>query len=176
MWKTATFHVTSRLYRDFPNFILTDFDASKSVLGSFFAFFAKIWPINMYHSFKSQIVLFDLFYLVTWDLPGDLRLWLQSKERILTNVDIIHADSLALFELNIEILLADVTKPEKSKKFTLTLPATSSVTSRSNFWPCSGSSRTGLSNGLWNLEIGPVVWEISGGLCPPPPPPSRTCY
>ena len=35
---------------------------------------------------------------------------------ILTDVsDTIHADSLALFELNIEILLADVTKPEKSK-------------------------------------------------------------
>ena len=32
----------------------------------------------------------------------------------------IHADSLALFALNIEILLADVTKPEKSKILTLT--------------------------------------------------------
>ena len=32
-------------------------------------------------------------------------------------------------------------------------------------------SPTGLSNGVWNLEIGPVVWEISGGgpLGPPPP-------
>ena len=40
---------------------------------------------------------------------------------ILTNVrDNIHADSLALFELNIEILLADVTKPEKSNIPTLT--------------------------------------------------------
>ena len=35
---------------------------------------------------------------------------------ILTNVsDTIHADSLALFALNIEILLADGTKPKKSK-------------------------------------------------------------
>ena len=34
--------------------------------------------------------------------------------------DTIHADSLALFALNIEILLADVTKPEKSKILTLT--------------------------------------------------------
>ena len=32
----------------------------------------------------------------------------------------IHADSFALFELNIEILLADVTKPEKSSILTLT--------------------------------------------------------
>ena len=53
--------------------------------------------------------------------------------------DTIHADSLALFALNIEILLADVTKPEKAENFTLTRPATSSVTSRSNFLPCTGS-------------------------------------
>ena len=34
---------------------------------------------------------------------------------ILTNIrDTIHDDSLAVFELNIAILLADVTKPEKS--------------------------------------------------------------
>ena len=38
-----TFHVISGFYRDFPKFVfLTDFDASKSVVGSFFAFFAKI--------------------------------------------------------------------------------------------------------------------------------------
>ena len=38
---------------------------------------------------------------------------------ILTDVShTIHADSLALFVLNIEILLADVTKPEKSKILT----------------------------------------------------------
>ena len=67
MSKTGTFHVISGLYRDFPNFIfLTDFDASKSVLGSFFAFFAKIWPKNMYRSSKSRNFLLDLFYLVTW--------------------------------------------------------------------------------------------------------------
>ena len=34
---------------------------------------------------------------------------------ILTDAsDTIHADSLALFALNIEILFADITKPEKS--------------------------------------------------------------
>ena len=42
MLKTVTFHVISGLYRDFPNVIFSDFDASKSVLGSFFVFFAKI--------------------------------------------------------------------------------------------------------------------------------------
>ena len=40
---------------------------------------------------------------------------------ILTNVsDTIHADSLALFAFNIEIVLADFTKPEKSNILTFT--------------------------------------------------------
>ena len=40
---------------------------------------------------------------------------------ILANArDTIHADSSALFELTIDILLADVTKPEKSNIPTLT--------------------------------------------------------
>ena len=107
---------------------------------------------------------------MTWD-DLDLYYGHKAQEMILTDVsDTIHADSLALFALNIEILLADVTKPEKSKILILTWPVTSSVTFRSNFWPCTGSSRTGLSNGFWNLEIGPVVWEISGGPFAPPPP------
>ena len=46
---------------------------------------------------------------------------IMATKMILTDVrDTIHADSLALFALNIEILLADVTKPEKSKSLTLT--------------------------------------------------------
>ena len=172
MSKTGTFHVISGLYRDFPNFcFLTDFDASKSVLESFFAFFAKIWPKNMYRSFKSRNFLFDLFHLVTWD-DLDLYYGHKAQEMILTDVsDTIHADSLALFALNIEILLADVAKPEKSKILTLTWPVTSSVTSGSNIWPCTGSSRTGLSNGVWNLEIGSSsLGDLRGGPLPPPPP------
>ena len=156
---------------------LTDFDASKSVLGSFFAFFAKIWPKTCIAALNHEKNVFDLFHLVTWD-DLDLYYGHKAQEMILTDVsDTIHADSLALFALNIEILLADVTKPEKSKILTLTWPVTSTVTSGSNFLPCSGSSRTALSNGVWNLKIGPVVWEISeGGPFGPPPPPSRTCY
>ena len=39
----------------------------------------------------------------------------KAQEIILTNVrDTIHADSLVLFQLNIEILLVDVTRLEKS--------------------------------------------------------------
>ena len=42
----------------------------------------------------------------------------KTQEMILTNVsDTIHAYSLGLFAFNIEILLADVTKPEMSKIF-----------------------------------------------------------
>ena len=150
---------------------------SKSVLGLFFALFPKIWPKNMYRSPKTRCFLFDLFHLVTWD---DFHLYYghKTQEMILTDVsNTIHAGSLALFALSIDILLADVTKPQKSKILPLTWPVTSSVTSGSNFWPCTGSSSTGLSNGVWNLWIGPVVWEISGGgPLPPPPHPSRTCY
>ena len=59
-------------------YFLTDFDVSKSVLGSFFAIFAKIWPKNMYHSSKSQFFLLDLFYLVAWH---DLELYYGRKEQ-----------------------------------------------------------------------------------------------
>ena len=113
-------------------YFFTDFDASKSVLGSFFAFFAKIWPKNMYRSAKSRKKKFlDLFYLVTWhDL--DLYYGHKAQSMILTNVrDTIHADKLALFVLNIAILLADVTRPEMSNILTLTWPVTSLVTLRS---------------------------------------------
>ena len=64
MWhKTChkhTFHVISGPYRDFPFF--TDFDASKGVLESFFAFFAKIWLNNMYHSSKSRNYFYFTFF------------------------------------------------------------------------------------------------------------------
>ena len=59
---------------------------------------------------------------------------------ILTDVsDTIHADSLALFALNIVILLADATKPEKSKILTLTWPVdVHQWPSRSNFFTLYG--------------------------------------
>ena len=62
--KSGTFQVISGLNRDFPNFILTHFDALKSVLGSFFAFFAKVWSKNMYRSSKSIFFLGLTFF--TW--------------------------------------------------------------------------------------------------------------
>ena len=63
---------------------------------------------------------FDLFHLMTGD-DLDMYYGYKAQKMILTDViDTIHADSLALFALNIEILLAAVTKPEKSKILTLT--------------------------------------------------------
>ena len=147
---------------------LTDFDASKSVLGHCSRSLRK-------SDLKTCIAALNHDFFVWPFSPGDLRwpwpvLWSQSTENDAYRCQwTIHADSLALFALNIEILLADVTKPEKSKILTLTIPVTSSVTSGSSVWPCTGSSRTlqkvrkKLSNGVSNLEIGPVVWEISGG-------------
>ena len=68
---------------------------------------------------------------MTWD-DLDLYYGHKAQEMILTNVsDTIHVDSLALFAFNIEILLADVTKPEMSNILTLTWPVTSLVTPRS---------------------------------------------
>ena len=43
-------------------YFLTDFDVSKSVLGSFFAFFAKIWPKIMYRNSKSR-------FFFAWTTP-----------------------------------------------------------------------------------------------------------
>ena len=100
------------------------------------------------------------------------------RKMVLTNVrNTIHADSLAFFALNIDILRTDVTKSEKSNIPTLTWPVTSSMSSRSNFTQCLESLRTGLSSGVSILEIGPVIWEITGGggVTPPPPPPKSMC-
>ena len=141
----------------FKCYFLTDFDASASVLGPFFELFAKIWPKNMYRSSKSRNLLVWPFSLVAWD-DLDLYYGHKAQELIPTHVsNTTHADSLALFALNIKIVLANVTKTEKSNILTLTWPVTWSVTSRSNFTPCLESSRSGLTNGVWILEIGPVV-------------------
>ena len=47
----------------FRFYFLTDFDASKSVLGSFFAFFAKIWPKTCIVALNHESFLLDIF---TW--------------------------------------------------------------------------------------------------------------
>ena len=163
MWhKTCQKQALFTSFRDFTViFVILFSDRFWRFIKCFRAIFRILcenWPKNMYRSSKSRNFLFDLFYLLTWD-DLDLYYVYKAQKMILTDVsDTIHADSLALFALDIESLLADVTKPEKSKILTLTWPVTSSVTSRSIFLPC---SRTGLWNGVSNFEIGPVVWEIS---------------
>ena len=151
-------------------YFLTDFDA-KSVLGSFFAFFAKIWPKNMYRSSKSR----NFF---AWPfLPGDLTwpwplLWSWSTVndtykcqrhypcRLVGFVCAYHrnfarrchqARNVKHFDFD---LTCDVTRdPEVNK---ICFPPT--------VFP-------GLSNAAWIFRIGPVVSEIRGGARNSPPPP-----
>ena len=144
-------------------------------LGSFFAFFAKIWPKNMHRSSKSRF--FFVFFFVWPFLPGELRWpWFvlyghKTQEMILTNVNgTIHADSLVLCAFNSEIVLADVKKPEKSNILTLAWSVTSLVTSRPNFTTCLKSSRTRIE---WRLDFGNRSSSLGvhrGGAETPPPP------
>ena len=105
---------------------------------------------------------------MAWD-DLDLYYGHKAQEMILTNVrDTIHADSLALFEVNIDILLADVTKPEKEHfYFDLTCdvngdPEVIKICFPSTVFP-------ELSNAAWIFRIGPVVSEIRGGARNSPP-------
>ena len=102
-------------------FFLTDFDAAKGVLGSFFSRSLRKSDLkSCIAALNHDILLFDLFSLENWD-DLDLYYGHRAQEMLLRNVsDTIHADSLALFALNIEILHADVTKPEMSNILTLT--------------------------------------------------------
>ena len=145
MSKTGTFHVISGLYRDFTNFIFRPILTFQIVFEGHFSRSLRKLNLKTCIAALNPDFLLDLFYLVTLD-DLDLHYGHKAQEMILTDVsDTIHADSLALFALNIEMLLADVTKPEKSKILTLAWPVTSLVTSRSIFYLVrAGSSRTGL--------------------------------
>ena len=165
MSKTDTFHVISELYRDFPNFILTDFDVSKSLEGNFFAFFAKIWPKHMYRTSKSRF--FCLTFFIWWPemtLPSIMvtkhsEWYLQMSETLSMPIVL-----LALFVLNIAILLVDVTKPEMSNifYFDLTCDDTRDLEVNKICFPITVFPE--LSNAAWIFLIGPVVSDIRGGL------------
>ena len=64
--KTVIFHVISGFSCDIPNFIfLTDFDASKSVKGSFSRSLRQSDPKTYIAALNPEMFWFDLFYLVT---------------------------------------------------------------------------------------------------------------
>ena len=158
MSKSGTFHVISGLYRDFPIFVFWPVLTLQKVFkGHFSRSLRKSDLKTCIAALNHEKNLFDLFHLVTWD-DLDLYYGHKAQEMILIDIsDTIHAGSLALFALTIEILLADVTKPEKSKILTLTWPVTSSVTSGSN----------------WRLKFGnrsSSLGDLRGGPLPPPPP------
>ena len=107
--------------------------------------------------------LFDLFYLLTWD-DLDLYYGHKAQEMLLTNVrGTIHVDSLTLYELNIEILLADVTKSEKSNILTLTWPVTSLVTLRSLKFVFPRQFFQGFQMPPEFLEVGRVIKKHPSG-------------
>ena len=152
-------------------YFLTDFDASKVFYGHFSRSLRKSDPKTCIAGLNHDIFLLDLFYLMTWD---DLDLYYGHKAQymILTNVrDTIHSDSLALFELNIAILLAHVTKPEKSNILTLTWPVTSLVTRRSIKFVFPSTVFQGFPNAAWIFTIGPVVSGDQRGWLENSPPP-----
>ena len=126
-----------------------------------FAFFEKSDRKTCIVAPNHDFFWFDLFHLVTWD---DLHLYYghKAQEIIPTYKCQWHypCHLLALFALNIGIVLVDVTKLENSNILTLTWPVTSSVTSRSNFTPCLESSRRYRAIGWRILQIVTGVWEI----------------
>ena len=118
----------------------------------------------------------DLFYRMTW---GDFEL--DYGHKALVFIQVWRASLQVSVTLSMPInwhclrLTSIFCSPSSfvSNIFTYKWPVTSSVTSRSIFLPCSGSSRTGLSNSFWNLEIGPVVctggvsYTVGGAVAPP---------
>ena len=62
----------------------------------------------------TQLITYYQIFHIGFSSDLDLYYGHKAQGMILTDVsDTIHADSLALFALNIEILLDDVTKPKK---------------------------------------------------------------
>ena len=93
---------------------------------------------------------------------------------ILTNArDTIHADLLALFVVNIAILLADVTKPEMSNILNLAWTVTSLVTPRSIKFVFPQQFFQGFQMPLEFLESVQQFRRSEGGggleIAPPPP-------
>ena len=81
----------------------------------------------------------------------------EAPEMVLTNAgDTIHAEPLALFALIVNILLANLIKPEHSNISTLTWLVTSSIISMSNFTPFMESSR----NIFFHMRV--LFFEIFG--------------
>ena len=165
MSKRGTFHVISRLYRDFPNFVFVRFWRFKKCFRVIFSrFFVKIWPKNMYRSSKSRNFFVSPFS------PGDLRwpwplLWSQSTGNDTYRCQWHYPCRLGWLCLCLTspILLADVTKPEMSNILTLTWPVTSTRDPEVNKICFPSTVFPGLSNTVWIFRIGPVVSEIRGG-------------
>ena len=142
--KTGTFHLISGLVVIFRIWFFDRFWRLKTCFRGFFAFVAKVWPKNMYRS--SNFFVWPGVYLVTWD---DLDLYYGHKAQEMIQMSVTLSMPIHWLCLRLTSKFYSPMSPSQKsrKKITLTRPVTSSVTSRSNFLPCAGSSPTGLSNG-----------------------------
>ena len=140
----------------FPEFyFLTDFDASKSVLGSFFAFFAKIWPMR-------------------WPWPV---LWSQSTGND-TYLQMSVILSMPIHWLCLRLtskFYSPMSPSPKCQTFWLWPDLWR------HWWPRGHylfpfDSFSGPLNAAWIFRIGPLVSEISGGGLEIAPPPSGVRY
>ena len=157
--KTGTFHVISGLPWFSEFHFLTDFDASKSVLGSFFAFFAKIWPKTCTAALNHDF--FCLTFFTWWPemtltsimVAKHSKWYLQMSETLLVGFVCAYHRNFARRchqVRNVEHfyfdLTCDVTRDPEFNK--ICFPST--------VFP-------GLLNAAWIFKIGPVVSEIRGG-------------
>ena len=174
MSKTGTFHVIFGTFTViFPNCVFYRIWRFKKCFRVFFSRSLRKSDLKKcIEALNHEIFCFTFFHLVTWD-DLDLYYGHKAQEMLLTDVsDTIHADSLALFALNIEILLADVTKPEKVRKlWTLTWPVDV------HQWPLDQIFDLVRIVHVQGYRMAFEIWKISpvsfgrsqGGPLPPPP-------
>ena len=157
--KKQALFVISWLWRFSQFYILTNFDASKKCFEVIFHVLLRLSDL------KTCIAALNHNFFCLTCFPGDLRwpwplVWSQSTGNDTYKCQRHYPCRFIGFVscLRLTSKLCSLMS-EKLNILTLTWPVMSSATSRSNFRPCLESSRTGLSNGVWILEIGSVVWE-----------------
>ena len=147
---------------------LSDLGRSKRALGSFFAFFTKIWPKNIYYTTRTQSFKFDLFDLVTLDVF----IWHKVTKDLGGTKRYPRRDpfrSSALFQFDKAAL---PTKPARTENqfLPLTRHETSSVTSKIKLCNIFGKFKLGSIRCRFRIENGPRSLADSKGAETHPPP------
>ena len=169
----SIFHYSS-WFRHFLRFsIFSNWGRSKSILGSCFAFFTKIWPKKTYHTTRTLNLDYNLFDLVTSD-GFDLTRGHQRLMMALRSIpDTINAISLVLSQPDEATLPDEASDDKKSTIWHLSWPVTSSVTFRWNFAVCSEINVRNYQIAVFGSRTGTVVWQMAEGGAKHPPPPSQ---